>query len=114
MRGVLCPESIGHRGHVPSATDPSQEVPRWHSFRAAGARAIITLVDPSREFEDISDRMGQLMSMAFGDLALTPALSAPWTPLADITEIRDAYVVEAELPGVNKEPVPGCRAWPRF
>ena len=32
----------------------------------------ITLVDPSREFEDIYDRMGQLMSMAFGDLALAP------------------------------------------
>jgi HSP20 family protein len=65
----------------------------------------ITLVDPSREFEDIYDRMGQLMSMAFGDLAFTPALSAPWTPLADITETDDAYVVEVELPGVNKDQV---------
>ena len=40
----------------------------------------ITLVDPSQEFEDIYDRMGQLMSMAFGDLAFTPALAAAWTP----------------------------------
>jgi HSP20 family protein len=45
------------------------------------------------------------MSMAFGDLAFTPALSAPWTPLADITETDDAYVVEVELPGVNKDQV---------
>jgi HSP20 family protein len=43
----------------------------------------ITPVDPSREFEDSYDRMGQLMSMAFGDLAFTPALSAPWTTLED-------------------------------
>jgi HSP20 family protein len=46
----------------------------------------ITLVDPSREFEDIYDRMGQLMSMAFGDLAFTPALAAAWTPLAGVNK----------------------------
>ena len=65
----------------------------------------ITLVDPSQEFEDIYDRMGQLMSMAFGDLAFTPALAAAWTPLADISETDDAYLVEVELPGVNKDQV---------
>ena len=65
----------------------------------------ITLVNPSREFEDIYDRMGQLMSMAFGDLAFTPALAAAWTPLADISETDDAYLVEVELPGVNKDQV---------
>lgn len=69
-----------------------------------GARNI-TLVDPSREFEDIYDRMGQLMSMAFGDVAFTPALAAAWTPLADVSETDDAYLVEVELPGVNKDQV---------
>jgi HSP20 family protein len=63
------------------------------------------VVDPSREFEDIYDRMGQLMTMAFGDLAFVPALSAPWTPLADISETDDAYVIEVELPGVNRDQV---------
>jgi hypothetical protein len=29
----------------------------------------ITLADPSREFEDIYDRMGQLINIGFGDLA---------------------------------------------
>ena len=65
----------------------------------------ITAVDPSREFEDIYDRMGQLVSMAFGDLAFTPALAAVWTPRADISETDDAYLVEVELPGVNKDQV---------
>ena len=66
----------------------------------------ITLVNPSREFEDIYDRMGQLMSMAFGDMAFAPAaLSARWTPLADISETDDAYVIEAELPGVSRDQV---------
>ena len=62
------------------------------------------VVNPSREFEDIYDRMGQLMNFAFG---LTPAVPAdmPWVPLADLSETDDAYVVKAELPGVNKDQV---------
>jgi len=62
------------------------------------------VVNPSREFEDIYDRMGQLMNFAFG---LTPAVLAdmPWVPHADLSETDDAYVVKAELPGVNKDQV---------
>jgi HSP20 family protein len=59
-------------------------------------------VNPSREFEDIYDRMGQLMSFAFGDLA---RVEMPWVPLADLSETDDAYVVKAELPGVHKDQV---------
>jgi HSP20 family protein len=63
-----------------------------------------SVVNPSREFEDIYDRMGQLMNFAFG---LTPAALAdmPWVPLADLSETDDAYVVKAELPGVHKDQV---------
>ena len=63
-----------------------------------------SVVNPSREFEDIYDRMGQLMNFAFG---LTPAALAdmPWVPLADLSEPDDAYVVTAELPGVHKDQV---------
>jgi HSP20 family protein len=61
-----------------------------------------SLVNPSREFEDIYDRMGQLMNFAFGDLA--PA-EMPWVPLADLSETEDAYVVKVELPGVGKDQI---------
>jgi HSP20 family protein len=63
-----------------------------------------SVVNPSREFEDIYERMGQLMNFAFG---LTPAALAdmPWVPLADLSETDDAYVIKAELPGVNKDQV---------
>ena len=70
--------------------------------RRGGRNSMV--VNPSREFEDIYDRMGQLMNFAFG---LTPAVLAdmPWVPLADLSETDDAYVVKAELPGVNKDQV---------
>ena len=63
-----------------------------------------SVVNPSREFEDIYDRMGQLMNYPFG---LTPAALAdmPWVPHADLSETDDAYVVKAELPGVHKDQV---------
>ena len=59
-----------------------------------------SLVNPTREFEDIYDRMGQLMNFAFGDLA---RVEMPWVPLADLSETDDAYVVKVELPGVSKD-----------
>jgi HSP20 family protein len=59
-------------------------------------------VNPTREFEDIYDRMGQLMNVAFG---VTPAelIDLPWSPLADVSETDDAYVVQVDLPGVRKD-----------
>src|ERR1700757_1667771 len=72
--------------------------------RRGGRNTNAMVVSPSREFEDIYDRMGQLMDFAFG---LTPAAlaSMPWVPLADLSETDDAYVVRAELAGVNKDQV---------
>ena len=61
-----------------------------------------SLVNPSREFEDIYDRMGQLMNFAFGDLARA---EMPWVPLADLSETEDAYVAKVELPGVSKDQI---------
>jgi HSP20 family protein len=63
----------------------------------------LTLIDPTREFEDIYDRMGQLMNMAFGDLALSRATDVPWTPLADVSETDDSYQVHVEVPGISKD-----------
>jgi HSP20 family protein len=69
-----------------------------------GGRNNTSVVNPSREFEDIYDRMGQLMNFAFG---LTPAALAdmPWVPTADLSETDDAYVAQVDLPAVNKDQV---------
>ena len=63
----------------------------------------VTLVSPSREFEDIYDRMGQLLNLTFGDLPFEQVLNAPWTPLADISETDDSYMIEVDLPGISKD-----------
>ena len=62
------------------------------------------VMNPSREFEDIYDRMGELMNLAFG-LAPVQLADAAWTPLADLSETDDAYIVKVDLPGVRKDQV---------
>lgn len=64
------------------------------------------LIDPSREFEDIYSRMGQLVNMAFGGAFPAGSLAdAPWVPLADVSETDDAYQVHAEVPGIPKDQI---------
>jgi HSP20 family protein len=60
-----------------------------------------TLAGAPREFEDIYDRMGQLINAAFGDVGT----AVPWSPLADVFETDDAYIVETEIPGARKNDV---------
>src|ERR1700689_4664867 len=64
----------------------------------------LTVVNPTREFEDIYDRMGQLMTLALG-LAPVDVAEGPWIPLADLSETDDAYVVEVDLPGGTRDQI---------
>ena len=59
--------------------------------------------DPWREFESLTGQMNQLFESAFGQSGL--AMSAGWAPAVDAEETDDAYVVEAELPGVKRDDV---------
>jgi HSP20 family protein len=69
-------------------------------LRRDGARFVT--VSPIREFEDIYDRMAHLLS-AVGDPTFTQGMpETSWVPAADITETDDAYLVEVELPGVDR------------
>jgi HSP20 family protein len=65
----------------------------------------LTIVDPSREFEDIYHRMGQLMDLALGDFVMPRDGNMAWAPFADVVENEDGYEIHAELPGMSKDQI---------
>jgi HSP20 family protein len=58
--------------------------------------------EPFREFDQLQAQLGELLESA---LAGAPGEGAPWIPAVDIEETDDAWIVEAELPGVDKKDV---------
>ena len=80
----MCPPPLaGSVRTIPKSRSQPQEEANGSAPGRRGGRNT-PVVNPSREFEDIYDRMGQLMNLAFG---LTPAALAdmPWVPLADLS-----------------------------
>jgi HSP20 family protein len=59
------------------------------------------------ELEYLNERMRRLLEQTFGGVMWPPQLApaAGWTPLVDIDEEDDGYVIKAELPGVKREDV---------
>ncbi|WP_275461088.1 Hsp20/alpha crystallin family protein [Streptomyces noursei] len=55
------------------------------------------------EFDDLYERMGRLLESAGGTSTLGGRLH--WAPLADLHETDQAYVIEAELPGVQRDAI---------
>jgi HSP20 family protein len=62
---------------------------------------------PQNELDLMSERMRRILEQTFGEIGLSSLLTeaAGWAPPVDIEEQDDAYVVEAELPGVKREDV---------
>ena len=59
--------------------------------------------DPFRELEELHPRIGQLMDTGWA--GPTGDAAGIWSPLVDIEETDDAWLVEAELPGVKQEDI---------
>jgi HSP20 family protein len=60
---------------------------------------------PLRDLEQVSDRMRRMLEDNFGGWSSFLTEVVAWAPPVDIEETDDAYVVEAELPGVNRKDV---------
>ena len=58
-----------------------------------------------REIEQTADRMRRLLEETFGGTGPLLMDVASWSPPVDIEEADDAYIVEAEVPGVKRDDV---------
>jgi len=59
--------------------------------------------EPARAFDRLTQQLSRLFDEQWADLPA--ALADGFTPLADVEETDDAYVLEVELPGVKKSEI---------
>jgi HSP20 family protein len=72
--------------------------------RANGPRRTVGRWTPFGDLDQIQQQLQQLVNATLPGGA-TEAAPAMWTPPVDIEETDDAWVIEAELPGVSREDV---------
>ena len=77
-------------------------VPARRTESSSSAARPVQRWDPFREFEQLQEEMGRLVQSVWPQ---TGANGGAWMPLADIEETEDAWIVEAELPGVDRKDV---------
>jgi HSP20 family protein len=58
--------------------------------------------DPFQEFEQLQEEMGRLVHSVWPTAA---GNGGAWMPMADIEETEDAWIIEAELPGVDRDDI---------
>ncbi|MDQ3850349.1 MAG: Hsp20/alpha crystallin family protein [Actinomycetota bacterium] len=59
--------------------------------------------DPFRELEDVRQQVDRVMEQLMGSSSLTAEVA--WSPLVDVEETDDAWIVEAEVPGAKRDDI---------
>jgi HSP20 family protein len=59
--------------------------------------------EPLRDIENVANQMRHMLEETFGNLPSGITDLATWSPPVDIEETDEAYIVEAEVPGVKKK-----------
>lgn len=72
-----------------TSSQPQQRMQRW---------------EPFRELEQLQEATAQLLENVWSGAGV-PDGGRIWTPLVDIEETDEAWIVEAELPGVDRKDV---------
>ncbi len=65
----------------------------------------LTVWDPFREMESLLDRYGRSSRKTLAKSDDKTFEVGDWMPQVDISETKEAFIVKAELPGVEKEDV---------
>ena len=64
-----------------------------------------TRFDPFRDLMQVQDELNRLFGRTYGSRGSESLASGGWAPAIDIYETPDAFVIDAELPGVNAQEV---------
>ena len=59
--------------------------------------------EPFQELEQLNEQVGRLMDSVWSPIGA--GNDGAWMPLADIEETEDAWVIEADLPSVDRKDV---------
>ena len=75
-----------------------------HSDRDQPTSRSAAVWEPFRELDELQRRTAELMESVWSG-GTRPGDDLPWVPPVDVEETEDAWIVEAEVPGVRREDV---------